>query len=64
MCCGAKFKVTVERGNWAFIEIETKCGNTSPTGDPYLCDKCAERLKNVNWRARAAEFGERYEEDE
>ena len=62
MPCGDEMQVYVESG-FDYKEITVKCGNTMPSGDPYLCDVCVKRDSHINWRERAAEFGERYDED-
>jgi hypothetical protein len=57
--CGAKLKVMVPRG-WDWKEVEVRCGNTSPEGFPYLCDDCAERLADVDWKHEALMNGEEW----
>jgi len=57
-CCGKKIEVDVPKGPYDYKTIEVKCGNTSPYGTPYQCEKCEEKNRNVNWRQEAAENGE------
>ena len=60
--CGKEMEVHIERG-FQWMEITVKCGNTSPTGFPYLCEECGERLADVNWREEAALNGENFDSD-
>lgn len=62
MPCGKVIETYVPKG-FDYHMIKVKCGNTSPTGDPYLCDECAIIHKDTDWRKLAAEYGERYDED-
>ena len=59
MCCGKKMKAYVPT-KWDYKEITVQCGNTSLTGDPYLCDACAKLHEHTDWAAQAAECGESY----
>jgi hypothetical protein len=61
--CGDRIKVYVETGTFETKEITVKCGSTSPSGNPWLCDKCARIHKDRNWRKEAEEAGETWEED-
>ena len=63
MPCGCNMIVVVPKGEYDYKEVTVKCGNTMPTGDPYLCDTCVVADQHINWRERAAEFGETYDED-
>ena len=60
MPCHEPLKVFVPSG-WDYKEITVRCGNTSPSGDPFLCEKCAKKFQNRNWRLEAEENGERYD---
>jgi len=55
--CGKKMQEYVPSG-WTYKEITVKCGNTSPDGNPWLCDKCEKIYANVNWRYEAEMNGE------
>jgi hypothetical protein len=55
-------QVYVPRG-WDYREITVRCGNTSPTGEPYLCGDCAKRHAGRDWRREAIEAGEQWEEE-
>ena len=61
--CNKELQVYVERG-YTYKEITVRCGNTSPHGNPWLCDACAKKLKDVDWRREAIEAGETWDEDE
>jgi hypothetical protein len=61
--CGKKLQVFVPRG-WDYREITVKCGNTSPHGSPYLCDKCEEIHAGRDWRREAIEAGEAWDEND
>ena len=37
--CGVAINVWVESG-WTYKEIKVRCGDTSPSGNPWLCDDC------------------------
>jgi hypothetical protein len=63
MCCGKPIQVFVPKG-YMYKEITVKCGNTSPSGYPWQCDKCAEENKHRNWRQEALEAGEAWDEDD
>jgi hypothetical protein len=60
--CGEKIQVYVQSG-WDYKEITVKCGNTSPSGDPWLCDKCEKQHKGRDWRREAEENGEQWDDD-
>ena len=61
--CGKKLTKYVERG-FRYIEIKVRCGNTSPSGYPYLCAGCEEEHSGVNWRQEAMEHGEAWGEED
>tara|TARA_R110000737_G_scaffold41837_2_gene62524 strand:+ start:368 stop:565 length:198 start_codon:yes stop_codon:yes gene_type:complete len=61
--CNEPMQVYVPRG-YDYREITVRCGNTSPSGDPWLCDKCAVIHKDRNWRQEALENGEQWDEEE
>ena len=60
--CGEKIEVSVQTKYSAKI-ITVRCGNTSPFGDPWLCDKCAEIHAGRDWRREAIEAGEQWDDD-
>ena len=60
--CGKKMVAYVKSG-WDYKEITVRCGSTSPTGEPYLCEKCTEVHAGRDWRREAEEEGETWEED-
>ena len=55
--CGKKMVVSVQRG-WSYKEITVRCGNTSPSGYPWLCSTCEKIHAGRDWRREAAEAGE------
>lgn len=57
--CGCKkpLQVFVPRG-WDYKEITVHCGDTSPEGSPFLCDRCAYVHRDRDWRREAIEAGE------
>lgn len=59
--CGKEMTVYV--GRWHERAITVKCGNTSPYGTPYLCDKCEVTHAGRDWRREAEEAGERWDDD-
>jgi len=60
--CGAKIQVFVERG-FGHREITVSCGNTSPSGNPWLCEKCERLEGHRDWRREAEEAGEQWDDD-
>ena len=61
--CGKQLEVYVPRG-YDYRQITVSCGNTSPHGTPWLCDSCAKKYKDVDWRREAIEAGENWDEDD
>ena len=55
--CDKKIEIWIERG-YHGKEITVKCGSTSPSGYPYLCDACEKKYANVDWRREATLNGE------
>lgn len=60
--CGESMTTYIPRG-FGYREIEVSCGSTSPDGNPFLCPKCEEEYKDVNWRRLAEENGEQWDDD-
>ena len=60
--CGKKIEVYVESG-WDYKEISVKCGNSSPHGSPWLCEKCEKKEGHRDWRREAEEAGEQWDDD-
>ena len=60
--CGCRIKVYVEKG-FDYVPIHVSCGNTSPSGNPWLCDECEEKEGDHNWRREAEEAGEQWDDD-
>ena len=60
--CGKNIQVWVPSG-WDYKEITVRCGNTSPTGDPWLCEDCEKKHSGRNWRAEAEYAGETWDEE-
>jgi len=60
--CSKKMEVWIERG-YTGKEITVKCGSTSPTGYPYLCEACEIKYSGVDWRREAMENGENFDDD-
>jgi hypothetical protein len=61
--CGKKMEVSVPKG-WDYKQVTVRCGNTSPSGYPWLCAKCEVTHAGRDWRREAAENGERWDEDD
>lgn len=60
--CGKKMVVWVEHG-FGHKEINVLCGNTSPTGYPWLCEKCEVLCQDIDFKAEAIAAGEQWDED-
>ena len=60
--CGLKMTEYVPRG-YDYKEITVKCGNTSPDGNPYLCEECELQYTDVNWRREDELNGETWDEN-
>jgi hypothetical protein len=60
--CNKKMEVWIERG-FSGKEITVSCGSTSPTGYPYLCEKCEIVHAGVDWRHEAMMNGENFDDD-
>ena len=61
--CGKEIQVYVPRG-YGYREITTRCGATSPSGEPWLCDECAKLHAGRDWRREAIEAGETWGEED
>lgn len=61
--CGKKMEVDVPRG-YSYRTITVRCGNTSPHGDPWQCEKCEKINAGRDWRREAAEAGEAWGPDD
>lgn len=61
--CNVEMQVWVPKG-WDYKEITVNCGNTSPHGSPWLCEKCAEKHAGTDWRREAIEAGETWDEED
>ena len=61
--CGKKMEVYVPKG-FDYKKIEVSCGNTSPYGDPWLCEECKPKYRNVDWRREAILNGENWDEED
>jgi hypothetical protein len=55
--CNKQIEVSVPT-KYDYKIIKTRCGATSPYGDPWLCDKCEKIHANTNWRREAELAGE------
>ena len=60
--CGKEMQVFIEKG-YSHKEITVRCGNTSPTGYPYLCQSCEKVNAHRDWRREAIEAGENFDEE-
>jgi len=60
--CNKKLVVYIHRG-FTGKEITVKCGNTSPTGYPYLCEACELKHANIDFRHEAMMNGENFDSD-
>jgi hypothetical protein len=61
--CRKQMKVDVPKG-YGWREITTRCGNTSPQGDPWLCDECEKKYAGTDWRYEAEMAGEAWGPDD
>jgi len=61
--CGKEMKAFVPRG-YAYREITVRCGQTSPSGFPYQCEKCEKKNEDRDWQREAAENGEAWGPDD
>lgn len=61
--CRKKMTVDVPKG-YGWKEITVRCGNTSPMGDPWLCDECHCRYAHRDWRREAEMNGEAWGPDD
>lgn len=43
--------------------IKVRCGNTSPYGDPWLCEACEAKHAGTDWRHEAEMNGEQWDEN-
>ena len=55
--CNKDMQVCIPKG-FDYKEITVQCGSTSPSGSPYLCDKCEKQYADVDWRHEAEMNGE------
>jgi hypothetical protein len=60
--CGKDIIVYIEKG-FDYKEVTVKCGNTSPSGYPYLCVECIKIHKDRDWNMEALLDGEQWDED-
>jgi hypothetical protein len=60
--CGDQIEVYVPRG-YDYKPINVRCGNTSPSGCPWLCETCDKMEGHRDWRAEAEEAGEQWDDD-
>ena len=62
MGCGKDINVWIPSG-FDYKEIPMKCGNTGLSGNPELCESCAEVHAGRNYRREAEMAGENWESD-
>lgn len=55
--CRKPMKKFVERG-FRYLEVTVRCGQTSPSGEPWLCEACAKANRGRDWRREAEQAGE------
>jgi hypothetical protein len=60
--CGKSIEVNVPTG-YSYKQINVRCGNTSPHGDPWLCEECEKIYAGRDWRKEAEENGEQWDDD-
>ena len=60
--CNKEMQEYVPKG-YHYVEITVRCGNTSPSGYPWLCEDCARKNAGRDWRREAIEAGEQWDED-
>ena len=60
--CGKEIEVYVESG-FGHKAINVRCGNTSPTGYPWMCEACEATEGHRDFRREAEDAGERWDED-
>lgn len=58
--CKKKIEVFIPRG-YTYKEITVRCGSTSPSGNPFLCNDCQEKNANRDWRREAEMAGETWD---
>lgn len=61
--CGKVIEAAIPT-RFSYKTVKVKCGNTSPDGSPYQCEKCEEQNAGRNWRQEAIENGEAWEEND
>lgn len=60
--CGELIEVAVPT-RYDYKLIKVKCGSTSPSGYPWLCEKCEIANEGRDFRREAEEAGEQWDED-
>jgi len=61
--CGKEMEVSIPT-RYSCKTIIVKCGDTSPSGEPWQCEECAEKNAGRDWRREAIEAGETWGEDD
>lgn len=61
--CGVVMEVSIPSG-YTYKTVKVKCGNTSPNGNPWLCEACEEKYAGVDWYKQAKLAGETWGEDD
>jgi hypothetical protein len=60
--CRKKMEVAVPT-RYSYKNITVRCGNTSPHGSPWLCEKCEKINEGRDWRREAELNGEQWDDD-
>lgn len=60
--CGKEIDYSVPT-KYSYKTIKYKCGSTGIDGFPVFCGECAEKHKNVDWRAEAEANGENFDDE-
>ena len=61
--CNKEMQENVPKG-YDYVQITVRCGNTSPSGYPWLCEDCAAKNAGRDWRREAIEAGETWDEED
>lgn len=61
--CGELIEVAVPT-RYDYKTIKVKCGSTSPSGYPWLCEKCEKANEGRDFRREAIEAGETWDPED
>ena len=60
--CRKKMEEYIPKG-YDYKRITVRCGSTSPTGAPWLCEDCEKVHGHRDWRWEAIMNGENFDDD-